>query len=128
MSCNGKNKNDKNKKNTFVPYDKLDKLKKYKFDIKVKKIKEGYQILIFFKLDDEYKLVYATNKKAKINIVPTEKTEYFWIFKKEYLVNTLVFNNKKQETKLYKWLKQFRNGSEMIKTLNHIKCNVDNYI
>lgn len=128
MSYNGKNNNDKNMKNTFVLYDKLDKLKKYKFDIKVKKIKEGYQILIFFKLDDEYKLVYATTKKAKINIVPTEKTEYFWIFKKEYLVNTLVFNNKKQETKLYKWLKQFRNGSEMIKTLNHIKCNVDNYI
>ena len=128
MSYNGKNNNDKNMKNTFVLYDKLDKLKKYKFDIKVKKIKEGYQILIFFKLDDEYKLVYATNKKAKINIVPTEKTKYFWIFKKEYLVNTLVFNNKKQETKLYKWLKQFRNGSEMIKTLNQIKCNVDNYI
>lgn len=128
MSCNGKNKNDKNKKNTFVPYDKLDKLKKYKFDIKVKKIKEGYQILIFFKLDGEYKLVYATNKKAKINIIPTEKTKYFWIFKKEYLVNTLVFNNKKQEAKLYKWLNQFRNSSEMIKTLNQIKCNVDNYI
>lgn len=128
MSCNRKYYNDKNKKNTFVPYDKLDKLKKYKFDIKVKKIKEGYQILIFFKLDDEYKLVYATNKKAKINIVPTEKTKYFWIFKKEYLVNTLVFNNKKQEAKLYKWLNQFRNSSEMIKTLNQIKCNVDNYI
>ena len=90
--------------------------------------RSGYQILIFFKLDDEYKLVYATNKKAKINIVPTEKTKYFWIFKKEYLVNTLVFNNKKQEAKLYKWLNQFRNSSEMIKTLNQIKCNVDNYI
>ena len=114
----------------IVPLSQLNLLKKYKFNITVKKIKKGYQMLVFFEHKGKDILVYAT-KSGALDLVTTEVEPINFIWSKnkkpKYKKTCIKFVNDNEYTKFAKWCGKFRNGQEILNKSYEVRSCSDNF-
>lgn len=119
---NTKQKYDLNS-NKIVSLKNLNLLKKYEFELSIKKIKNGYQLLIFFNDKGNKILVYAT-KSGQIQLF--ERHERKNIFSKEQVkISYLAFTDEKDSKNFYSWCGKLRNGNKIVDEWNKQRTNIN---
>lgn len=107
-------------KTKIIPLEKLNKFKKYEIKTTIKKTKQGYQMLVFFKMKkDKYDLVYATKKDALELAIETRYK--YHLFKKptQYVVSYYKFKNINDKKKLDNWCGKFNRWNYYMETLKN---------
>lgn len=112
----------------IVPLSQLNLLKKYPFEVKIHKIKQGYQMLVFFTEKGEKYLVYGT-KRGDLELVTKEITPIClpWKKKPNYQITSIKFVNDEASRKFSNWCGKFRHGTQIFNESVEVRRCPDNF-
>lgn len=117
-----------NNSQKIVPLSQLNLLKKYPFDITIKKLKKGYQMLVFFNVKGNMILVYCT-KRGDLELVTREfePMSFFWNKKPKYKKTSIEFVNPEASKKFSNWCGKFRHYQQILDKWSQVRKCSDNF-
>lgn len=110
----------------LVPLKNINLLKKYPFQIQIKKPKQGYQMLVFFTDKRNQILVYAT-RSGELEL--TTKTVQISNFrsKRTQEITSISFVDDKSYKRFANWCGKLRNGNEILNESQAQRKCADNF-